>query len=169
MNRALVVVTPDEQSHRILREAGEFAAGSGAELIVLTILPEDEFERTRSALASVGSSDVVYGLDQALESATRDAKTLAREAFDGLDVDFRIVADIGPKVDTVLETAQWEACDHLFVSGRRRSPAGKLLTRDLTQTLMLNFDGPVTVLLGDEDDAEDEADAKKKKKKGLLA
>ncbi|WP_411964300.1 universal stress protein [Haloferax sp. YSMS24] len=161
MNRALVVVTPEERSNRIIREAGQYAAGSGGELIILTILPEEDFERTRSALANVGSPDVVYGLDQALESATRKAKRLAREELDGLDVDYRIVADIGPKVDTVLETAQWEACDHLFVAGRRRSPAGKLLTRDLTQTLMLKFDGPVTVLLGEE--AEDDAEPERKK------
>ncbi|ELZ82647.1 UpsA domain-containing protein [Haloferax elongans ATCC BAA-1513] len=158
MKRALVVVSPNERSKRILREAGEFAAGSGAELVVLTVTPSEEFERTRSALADVGSSDVVYGIDQATESARRRADRVAREALDGLDVDYRIVADIGPEVDSVLETAQWEACDHLFISGRRRSPAGKLISRDLTQTLMLQFDGPVTVLLGEEDEAEAEED-----------
>ncbi|WP_416840583.1 universal stress protein [Haloferax sp. DFSO52] len=164
MKRALVVVPPEAQSNRILREAGELAAGSGAELIVLTILPEEDFERTRSALASVGSADVVYGLDQALESATRKARRKANAAFDGLDVDYRIIADVGPIVETVLETAQWEACDHLFVSGRRRSPTGKLLSRDLTQTLLLNFDGPVTVLLGEDTDDDADTDSKKKAK-----
>ncbi|MFC7202502.1 universal stress protein [Haloferax namakaokahaiae] len=153
MERALVVVTPDERSKRILREAGAFAAGSGAELVVLTILPEKEFEQTRSALAAVNSSDVVYGIDQAVDSASRKAKRLARDALDGIDVEYRVIADIGPEEDTILETARWEACDHLFISGRRRSPAGKLISRDVTQKVMLNFDGPVTVLLADEDEA----------------
>ncbi|WP_410766667.1 universal stress protein [Haloferax sp. DFSO60] len=153
MERALVVVTPDERSKRILREAGAFASGSGAELIILTILPDKEFERTRSALAKVNSSDVVYGIDQATNSAARKAKQLAREALDGINVDYRVIADIGPEEDTILETARWEACDHLFISGRRRSPTGKLISRDVTQKVMLNFDGPVTVLLADEDDA----------------
>ncbi|AFK20033.2 universal stress protein [Haloferax mediterranei ATCC 33500] len=160
MQRALVVVSPNERSNRILREAGELAAGSGAELVVLTVLPDEEFERTRSALADVGSSDVVYGIDQATESATRKAKRLAREALDDLDVDYRVVADIGPEVDSVLETAEAESCDHLFVSGRRRSPTGKLLSRDVTQTVMLNFDGPVTVLLGEESETEDDSNRK---------
>ncbi|ELZ90126.1 universal stress protein [Haloferax sulfurifontis] len=167
MERALVVVSPEERSHRILREAGELAAGSGAELVVLTVLPDEEFERTRSALASVGSPDVVYGIDQAIESATRRAKRVAREAFDGLDLDYRIVADIGPEADTILETARWEGCDHLFIAGRRRSPAGKLISRDMTQSVMLNFDGPVTVLLGEE--SSDDAKGKKEGKSGLLA
>jgi hypothetical protein len=87
---------------------------------------------------------------------------MAREAFDGLDVDYRVVADIGPEADSALETAQWEGCDHLFISGRQRSPAGKLLSRDATQSLMLRFDGPVTVLLGDEDENEDNTASKQK-------
>ncbi|KAB1187670.1 MULTISPECIES: universal stress protein [Haloferax] len=162
MNRALVVVTPNERSNRILREAGELAAGSGAELVVLTVIPNDEFEETRSALANVGSSDVVYGVDQATESARRKAKRFARDALDGIDVDYRVVADIGPEVESVLETAQWEACDHLFISGRRRSPTGKLISRDATQSIMLKFDGPVTVLLGEEDETESESKQKTK-------
>ncbi|SEO30221.1 Nucleotide-binding universal stress protein, UspA family [Halogranum amylolyticum] len=151
MNRALVVVTDSAHNDRILREAGELAAGSGAELVLLSVTPTEEYEDTHDAVASIGSSDLVYTIEQAEESVTRKLERTASETFDGLDVDYHTEAVFGREVDSILDVADAHGCDHLFIAGRRRSPTGKALFGDLTQQVLLTFDGPVTVLLGDEE------------------
>lgn len=151
MNRALVVVTDTDRSDRILREAGELAASNGAELVLLSVTPTEEYERTQDAIAAIGSSDVVYTIEQAEESSTRKLKTAAARALTGLDVDYHTKVVFGRKVDSILDVAEAYGCDHLFIAGRRRSPTGKALFGDLTQQALLAFDGPVTVLLGDEE------------------
>ncbi|MFC6724399.1 universal stress protein, partial [Halobium palmae] len=66
-----------------------------------------------------------------------------------LDVSYDVVAAVGDESDRIFEVAAERDCDHLFLSGRRRSPTGKALFGDRTQRALLNFDGPVTVILGD--------------------
>jgi nucleotide-binding universal stress UspA family protein len=151
MNRALVVVTDSTHNDRILREAGELAASNGAELVLLSVTPTEEYEDTHDAVASIGSSDLVYTIEQAEESAVRDIERTAATAFEGLDVDYHTKAVFGREVDSILDVADAYDCDHLFIAGRRRSPTGKALFGDLTQQVLLSFDGPVTVLLGDEE------------------
>ena len=159
MNHALVVVTPGERGRRLLREAGAYAAGTGAELVLLTVVPEREFEEKRRAVAGIGSSDAVYTLEQAEESAERGAMTLADEELTGVDVTYRPVGTVGREADAILDVARSEGVDHIFLGGRKRSPTGKALFGDVAQTVLLSFDGPVTVVMG-EDAAESEtADA----------
>lgn len=151
MKRALVVVTPSTRSKQLVESAGAFAAGSGGELVLLSITPPEDYEHTHAAVEDIGSSDLVYTLDQAEESAARRVKRLAREALEDYDVGYEIIATIGREADTVLDVAEDRECDHLFLTGRKRSPTGKALFGDLTQQILLSFDGPVTVLLGEEE------------------
>jgi nucleotide-binding universal stress UspA family protein len=149
MNRALVVIGPTDGTKRIVREAGEFAQGTGAELVLLAVKPEAEYEETQAAVAGL-NADVVYTLEQAEESASRLARTVASETLADLDVEYEVVGTVGREADRILGTAAEEECDHVFIAGRRRSPTGKALFGDLTQRVLLNFDGPVTVLLEEE-------------------
>ncbi|MFC4357252.1 universal stress protein [Halobium salinum] len=151
MQRGLVVVTPTDRGQRIMREAGQFAAGTEAELVLLSITPQSAYGETRTAVESIdGSAD--YSLDQAEDEAEREARQLAQEAFDGMNVTFDVVGTVGDEVDRILGVAEERECDHLFLSGQRRSPTGKALFGDLTQRALLNFEGPVTVLLGEDEE-----------------
>jgi nucleotide-binding universal stress UspA family protein len=151
MERALAVVTQDERSKRVVREAGELAGGVGAELVLLTVLPKEEYEEKRHAMEQAAGSEVVYTLSQAEQSARQTARSVASEVLDGVDVDHEVLGAVGREADTILEVADNQGCDHLFIAGRRRSPTGKALFGDLTQQVLLTFEGPVTVLLGDEE------------------
>jgi nucleotide-binding universal stress UspA family protein len=161
MNRALVVVTPGRNGRRIVREAGAYAAGTDTELVLLTVVPESEFESTRRAVADIGSSDAVYTLEQAEESAAREAADVAADVLADHDVSVTPVGTIGREADAILDVAAQEEVDHVFLTGRRRSPAGKALFGDVAQTVLLRFGGPVTLLMGDgaDDEALDAADA----------
>jgi nucleotide-binding universal stress UspA family protein len=49
----------------------------------------------------------------------------------------------------VLQVARRKDCDHVFLSGGKRSPAGKALFGDFAQSVLLGFDGYVTVRMND--------------------
>lgn len=145
MERALVVVDPSDATKELLAEAGSLAEGVGAEIVLVHVTTEDEYADRVDALASVPDVDVSYDVGRAREGARQFADDLGNEILDDLDVTYRSVGRLGDAVDEVLATAEKYDCDHLFVSGRRRSPTGKAIFGDRAQALILNFDGPVTV------------------------
>ncbi|NHN41271.1 universal stress protein [Halorubellus sp. JP-L1] len=150
MDKALAVVRRDsDATTELLREAGEFAAGVDAELVVLHVMPEDEYEDRMGSRMETGSGGGTFSIDEAEREATFIAKEAARDAFADVDVDYELVGIVGHVVDDALDVADQRNCDHLFVSGRRRSPSGKAFFGDVTQRLLLNFDGMVTVSLHD--------------------
>ncbi|MFW5937559.1 MAG: universal stress protein [Halanaeroarchaeum sp.] len=154
MDRALFVAMEDRPATReLLREAGELAAGVGAELIVLSIIKEDDYAEKSVSRADLGETDGTgeqysgYSIDQAEGDAKNQAERLAVESFEGLDLEWRGLGAVGQPERTVLEVADEEDVDHLFVLGRRRSPSGKAIFGDLAQHLVIDFEGPVTTFL----------------------
>ncbi|WP_049900810.1 universal stress protein [Halococcus agarilyticus] len=145
MECALAVVEGTEETKRLVREAGELAAGVGAELVLLHVTTEEEFSDRANTLASIPNYDAEYSVDQAREGARQFADDIGREVFEGLDVEYEALGALGDKRETILDIAEERGCDHLFISGRKRSPTGKALFGDLTQSVILEFDGAVTV------------------------
>jgi nucleotide-binding universal stress UspA family protein len=151
MEKALAVVRQDSPATpELLREAGTFAAGVDAELLVLHVMPEEEYEERMSSRMETGSGGGAFSIDEAEREATFIAKEAARDALGDVDVEYELKGVVGRIGQDVIEIADEEDCDHLFVSGRRRSPSGKAFFGDVTQRLLLNFDGMVTVSLTDE-------------------
>jgi nucleotide-binding universal stress UspA family protein len=146
----MAVVTEDEASKQVVREAGELAAGVGVELVLLTVIPEEEYDRKREAMEDAGST-TPYTLSQAEQNARRTARSVAEEVLDDVDVEYEVLGAVGRGADIIMEVAREEDVDHIFMAGRRRSPTQKALFGDLTQRILLNFDGTVTVLLSDEE------------------
>ena len=151
MEKALAVVRQhSDATPELLREAGAFAAGVDAELLVLHVMPEEEYEERMSSRMETGSGGGAFSIDEAEREATFIAKEAARDALGDVDVEYELKGVVGRIGQDVIEIAEEEGCDHLFVSGRRRSPSGKAFFGDVTQRLLLNFDGMVTVSLTDE-------------------
>ena len=151
MEKALAVVRQNSSATpELLREAGEFAAGVDAELLVLHVMPEDEYDERMSTRMETGSGGGTFSIDEAEREATFIAKEAARDALADLDVAYELKGIVGRLERDVIDIADEEGCDHLFVSGRRRSPSGKAFFGDVTQRILLNFDGMVTVSLTDE-------------------
>jgi nucleotide-binding universal stress UspA family protein len=152
MERALAVVAEEERSKKVVREAGELAAGVGAELVLLTIIPQEEYEeKRRDVEENIRDEGIIYTFTQAEQAARHTAQDVADEVLEDVDVDYHVLGAVGREAETIITVADTEGCDHLFLAGRRRSPTGKALFGDLTQDVLLTFDGPVTVLLGDEE------------------
>lgn len=146
MKRALVVVEATEASKRLIREAGELAKGVDAELILMHITTEEEYRRTKGELESIAEIDTTYSLDKAEEGARQFVNDIAQEALEDMDVEYETLGVIGKKDQTVVDEANKRNCDHIFMAGKKRSPTGKALFGDEAQSVILNFDGPVTVI-----------------------
>ena len=148
MDRALVVVNDTEANQRLLTRAGSLAAGVDAKLFVVGVIEADEYESEVQRKANKGTEPST--LNEATEAAKRSAEEAATAALDNTNVDYETVGLVGDLPDDLIKEAHDRDCDHVFITGRRRSPAGKVIFGDLAQSVIINFDGPVTVLLEDE-------------------
>lgn len=148
MNRGLVVVDRTDAHRDLLREAAEHAIGAEADLVLLTLMSEEKYETDMETLASIGSvENVSYDSRAVLDAAANGVSEMARELLPE-EVEFESIAtaiDDDERATTVIDTATDEACDHVYVLGRRRSPTGKALFGDVAQQIVLNFNGHVTL------------------------
>ncbi|UPM44988.1 universal stress protein [Halocatena salina] len=146
MQRALVVVEGTESTKKLVREAGELAAGVGAKVYLVHVTTKETFSEYATSLANIPDRDTGYSIDRAREGARRFAEDIGRDVFEGLAVEYEAIGELGDKKEQVLEVAREKDCDHLFISGRKRSPTGKAVFGDVTQSILLTFDGKVTVI-----------------------
>jgi nucleotide-binding universal stress UspA family protein len=146
MDHALAVVGPDEVAKDLVREAGELAAGVDARLTLLCVVSEDEYNDEREALEAIPEADVSYSVGQALEGARSFANDIGVEMLEGVDIEYETAGAVGDRAETVLQGAENHDCDHVFMTGQRRSPTGKAIFGDVTQRVILDFEGPVTVV-----------------------
>jgi len=151
MDHPLVVY--DDENTDLLREAGELAAGVDATLTVVSLMTPDEFREAREALDVVAQEEhTSYDDSVVIDAAKRQARETGEELFEDVDVEWTVVgARIGDgesEADRILEVADQNDVDHVFITGEKRSPTGKAVFGDRAQSLILNFDGPVTSLLG---------------------
>lgn len=146
MDHALVVVDASDGAKRLVREAGELAAGVDAELTLLHVTKEEEYADKASAMASIPDANVSYTKDRAEEGGRQFVRDIARETLKDIAVQYEAVGEVGDRVDKTLSVAETRGCDHVFVAGQKRSPAGKALFGDVAQTVILEFDGAVTII-----------------------
>lgn len=146
MERALVVVGPTDASKDLVREAGVLAEGVDADLVTIHVTTHDEYSARRHTMESIANTATSYTSGEAKEGATQFADDLSREILSEFDVDYEAVGALGDKGDQILDAAERYDCDHIFLPGRQRSPTGKALFGDTAQRVILDFDGPVTVV-----------------------
>lgn len=146
MDHALAVVGPDDVTKRLVREAGELAAGVDADLTLLHVTSEEEYDDEREQLEDLVGIDATYSVGQALQGARNFAGDVGREVLGDVDVDYETAGALGERAPTIVAEAEDRGCDHIFTSGKKRSPTGKAVFGDETQQVILNFDGVVSVV-----------------------
>jgi len=148
MDRGLfVLVECNDTERQLFREAADVSASADAPLRVLRLLSPEDIE-------SVESADLTSDIDRRTNEDPVDRKfeeeteQFLREALDGEDIPYEVTVRIEPegeRAEAILDAAEEDDCDHVFLAGRRRSPTGKALFGDLTQEIVLNFDGTITL------------------------
>ncbi len=153
MNHGLVVID-DTDSHRTLLEtAAQHAAGADADLVLLPMASNESVAAEREAISQVSDAHAsTFGTDTTEQRLVHTTKRIAREALADVDADveYTIVPRIvdGKKEATaILDAADQHDCDHIFMIGTKRSRTGKAIFGSLAQSVMLAFDGQVTVEL----------------------
>lgn len=144
MARLLMLARDTEVGEKMLRTAGRHAAGIGAELIVLAAVDENDYRSTlqRSSDSRVNEIESVDDL----ESRTREETTeLADRVLRDVDVEYDVVSEVVSLPDGIISFAEENDCTHIYVVSQKRSPTGKAIFGDLAQSILLNFDGPVTI------------------------
>lgn len=142
MGRVLVTLTNEEVDDELLQTAKQHVTGTDDEILLCKFVDENEYQNDVQRSAQSGND--VESIDDLTEDAQADAEAIARDAF-GDDVPYTALGIIGTIPDDVIEVAERRDCDHVFVSGKQRSPTGKVLFGDVAQSIVLQFDGPVTV------------------------
>jgi nucleotide-binding universal stress UspA family protein len=146
MDHALAVVGPTETAKTLTREAGKLAAGVDADLTLLHVTDEDEYDEQREQLAKISRGDSTYSVGQAVEGARAYAADIGREVLDDVDIAYETVGSLGDRAETVLTEVRRRDCDHVFLAGKNRSPTGKAVFGDDTQRIILDSSVPVTVV-----------------------
>jgi nucleotide-binding universal stress UspA family protein len=129
----------------------DVVGGTDADVVLLHVFDEGEFDDAVSRL------DYDFGTNPAPdEVATRHAsvRTVSRLLEDA-GIASRVRGAVGDHGEEIVDVADEEGADMVFVGGRRRSPAGKAVFGSTAQYVMLNADCPVTYVRGPEADEED--------------
>lgn len=145
MDRALVIVEPSDTGRELLTIAGDIAAGTETELVLVRAIDRSDFDRDVQRKGQT-SMEGIDSIDDLETKAREEAAELGEDELDGT-VPYTPVGLVGDLPDDLLTLAAERDCDHVFIAGEKRSPTGKVLFGDDTQSVLLNFDGPVTSLI----------------------
>lgn len=148
MKRGLfVVLEADETERKLFREAAAYSDGHDAPLDVFRVVSAEDAESVESTevTSDIDRQDFVDPADHHFEAETTE---FLASALDGSPDRHEIVLEIaerGDRAEAVFDVADDRGVDHVFLAGKRRSPTGKALFGDLTQEIILNFDGTITL------------------------
>lgn len=144
MSRSLVVVEPSPNVADLLDVASDFARGSGSELLLFHATDEFESGKVRDRMQEI------TGVESSYRTGIEGAKAFAEDLGESLlaaDVDFAVEGAFGDKANRILAASEEFECNHILMTGRRRSPTGKAVFGDVSQQVVLNAEVPVTLIL----------------------
>ena len=148
MDCGLVVINQTPEHRELLHEAGEHAVGANADLVVLRLMTDSEYEPDTEVLDSIGEvENVRYDNRAVLDAAVASLEETVHEVLPA-EIAIETIAKATEEEDiasAVVETAKNHNCDHVYILGRQRSPTGKALFGDIAQRVVLSFDGYVTL------------------------
>jgi nucleotide-binding universal stress UspA family protein len=151
MECGLILIDQDRQARKLLKEAVSLAENDGVEIIMLSLVDPSTHQDDAETIKQISDIEGAHYDDQAvIEAEERALAEHVEPVMASTDVQYecivRVVGD-NKRAPAVQVVSDEYNCDHLFATGRRRSPTGKAVFGDLTQQVLLNYDGFVTVLL----------------------
>lgn len=151
MDRALVVIDDTDAHRELLAEGADLAANADAELVLFSWVSPDALEEDRNVIESVETVEgTSYGELDSLGFVENFIDDFVGDMLDELGLEYEVAGEVTETSDlaeAILAAAESHDCDHVFLVGKRRSPTGKVIFGDVTQRVILNFDGYVTVAM----------------------
>jgi len=146
----LAAVAETKRSEEVVRIAYDLATKYDDELVVLHVVPREDYEEHRATLKKLpgfGNFDI----EQEQGSAKSFAMEFALKTLGEVD-DQRIKprGRVGDVANMILAEVDEVDPRYLVISGQRRSPTGKAIFGDHAQRILLNAECPIVTKMGDE-------------------
>lgn len=143
MRKILTLVEETATANHALETAVATAERENAALIVLTVVPEADFDARQRAVTGVARSEAFgYSASQARAAAAAVAERAAAAAVGDRGIPYLAVGAVGRPRDVVLRTAAVHGCDDIVVPDR--PPRWFGLFGRFDRALAWRFDGTVT-------------------------
>ena len=143
----LAVDTADEErAERLAEETIDVAGPTEAEVVLVHVFTDEEFDEIRSKL------DVAAESEASTPDAVAERHTTTRtisKALSAADVTHTIRGAVGDHADEIVDTAEAVDADRVLVGGRNRSPTGKAVFGSIAQEVILTSPSPVTFVRDD--------------------
>jgi len=145
----LLAVGPrdDDRVDRLARAVLQVAKPTGARVVLTHVFTDAQYRQTVEELGYNGPTDTT------VEKVLDRHETVRKfeERFDEHGVDWSVHGVVSDVADGIVDLAGQEAADRVFVSGQRRSPAGKAVFGSTAQEVLLRAPCPVTYVRADDD------------------
>lgn len=138
----LAVDTADEErAERLAEETIDVAGPTDAEVVLLHVFTDDEFEDVRAKLDVDAESEA--STPDAVATRHTTTRTISK-ALSAADVPHTIRGAVGDHADEIVDAAEAIDADRVVVGGRNRSPTGKAVFGSVAQEVILTSPSPVT-------------------------
>lgn len=149
MVRYVVIIDGSDASERLLYKAGETAKATASKLLVVALHSSGEnTDQIDKMWGRIQSEISVTRPDSPGEVARVYANKLSDRVLSDKEVNYTTRGEHVTSTsisDRIIELAEIHDSEHIFIPGKQRSPTGKAIFGDTTQSVILNFDGFVTV------------------------
>lgn len=176
----LAAVDGEQVPDRVVEVGYDLASEHEEELIVMHVMPQEQFDERREATSGSGASlgpmlarEVSYGGGGGgestrsgasgpsggasaydIEDAQRDAESVARDVTDETLDEYQNVTfqgRVGEPVEELLGEADRQDARYLVIGGRKRTPVGKAVFGSITQSVLLSADMPAVTVMKEEE------------------
>lgn len=161
----LAAVDGERMPDRVAEIGDDLATAYGDDLVVLHIMPRDEFERLHEAadrsegglsadsgvpyMRYSNHSSGGYFMDDAQDDSAEIAREVADTTLDSVaGIEFR--GRVGNVTEEILEEAERVDARYIVAGGRRRTPVGKAVFGSTVQSILLNAERPVVTFMNQE-------------------
>lgn len=144
----LAAIGEERASNPVIETGYDLAETYDETLVVLHVIPEKEFQQHKEDITGGQSVFDDYGFAQEEEHAAEFAERVVEETVEEVDSD-RIsgVGRVGDPEEHILAVADEVDPRYLVIGGRRRSPTGKAIFGDITQSVLLQAEVPVVTIM----------------------
>jgi len=142
----IVGIDPTEDNSGVVAEGARHAEAFGEPLHLVHVLSQSRFRKLEQT--SVEESGKTIPINE----IRSHAEEIAEDAASDVEREFTPVGLVGDAAEGLLKYIEDVDASYVVLGGRRRSAVGKVLFGSVTQSVLLNADGPVVTVMSEPED-----------------
>jgi nucleotide-binding universal stress UspA family protein len=141
----LTAVGEELHSNEIIERGYDLARAYDEQLLVLHVIPKEDFNEHKAALKGTPASDS-FTISREEQSAAEIARQAVHESLEEYDSDrIETQGRIGDPTEKILAEVDRIDPQYLVIGGKGKSPVGKVLFGSTAQSVLLNASCPVVL------------------------